>query len=110
MITIGKLFGDHCGIGYKGETSGSKTIFVKSGLLDDSINISMNESVEKSVSIRHPVATGKSVGDLRQKWNGKNFVPIFHFCGVKGHIRSRCFALMNFLKNYHDKSIYSRYF
>ena len=32
------------------------------------------------------VATGKSVSDVRQKQKGKIFVPICHFCGVKGHI------------------------
>ena len=29
---------------------------------------------------------------------------------MKGHIRPRCFTLMNFLKNYYDKTNYSRYF
>ena len=39
LITTGKSFGDHSGVGYKCESSGSKTSFVKSSLLDDSINI-----------------------------------------------------------------------
>ena len=45
LITTSKSFGDHGGVGYKGEYSGSKTIFIKSGLLDDSINISMKKAV-----------------------------------------------------------------
>ena len=43
FITNGKSFGDHSGIGYKGETSGSKTIFINSGLLYDSLNISVKK-------------------------------------------------------------------
>ena len=39
LITISKSFADYSGIGYKGETSGSKTIFINSGLLDDWLNI-----------------------------------------------------------------------
>ena len=50
LITTGKSFCDHCGIGFKGDTSGSKIVFVKSGLLDDSINIFMNESTVKSIT------------------------------------------------------------
>ena len=44
LITIGKSFGDHSGIGYKGETSSSKTVFINSGLLDDSLNISVKKT------------------------------------------------------------------
>ena len=39
LIITGKSFGDYGGVGYKGESSGSKIVFVKSDLLDDSINI-----------------------------------------------------------------------
>ena len=41
LITMGKSFGDHGGVGCKGESSGSKTVFIKSGLLHDSINVSV---------------------------------------------------------------------
>ena len=50
LITIGKSPGDHSGVGYKGESSGTKTIFVKSGLLNDSINVSIKKLVVKSVA------------------------------------------------------------
>ena len=46
LITIGKSFGDHGGIGYKSESSSSKTVFINSGLLDDSINISVKTCCE----------------------------------------------------------------
>ena len=86
LITTGKSFGDHGGVRYKSESSGSKTVFVKSGLLDDSINVSMKKPVEKFVATKQSVATSKSVSDFRQQQNGKIFIPICHFCGVKGHI------------------------
>ena len=38
MITSGKTFDYHSGIGFQGETSGYKTVFMKSGLLTDLIN------------------------------------------------------------------------
>ena len=46
LITTGKSFGDHGGIRYKGESSSSKTVFINSGLLDDSINISVKTCCE----------------------------------------------------------------
>ena len=91
LITTGKSFSDHSGVGYKGEPSGSKTIFIKSGLVDDSFNVSVKKSILKSVatenkfSIKQSVAISKSVSNSWQKSNGKIFVPICHFCGVKGH-------------------------
>ena len=45
-----------------------------------------------------------------KKRKNKSFVPICHFCGIKGHIRPRCFTLMNLLENNYDKTNYSRYF
>ena len=38
------------------------------------------------------------------------FFPIFHFCGVKGHIRPRYFNLMNFLENHYEKSNFTSCF
>ena len=116
LITSGKSFGDHSGVGSKGESFGTKTVFVKSGLLDDSVNVSINKSSVKSVAtesksvVKQSVVTGKSVSDSRQKRKGKNFVPICNFCGVKCHIRPRCFTLMTFLENNHKKTKFSRYF
>ena len=86
LITTGKSFGDHGGVGYKGESSSSKTVFVKSSLLDNSVNVSVKKPIEKLVATKQSIATGKSVSDFKQKQNGKIFVLICHFCGVKGHI------------------------
>ena len=65
MITTGKSFSDHSGVGYKGESSGSKTFFVKSDLLDDSINVSVKKPVVNSVATKKSVSIGKSESDLR---------------------------------------------
>ena len=100
LITTGKSFDDYNGIGYKVESSSSKTFFVKSGLLDDSINVSVRKPAVKFVetenksAVKQFVTTGKFVSHSWQKQKGKIFIPIFHFCGVKGHIRPRCFTLM----------------
>ena len=92
LITTGKSFSDHSGVGYKGESSGSKTVFVKSSLLDDFVNISYNKPAVKSVAtkskfvVKQSVAIGKSVKNFGQKRKGQLFVPFCNFCGVKGHI------------------------
>ena len=86
MITTGKSFGDHSGIGYKGKSSGSKTIFINFGLLDDSLNVSVIKPVVKYVATKQSIATDKSVSDVRQKWVNKSFILVCHFCGVRGHI------------------------
>ena len=65
LITTGKSFGDHSSVSYKGESSSSKIVFVKSSLLADSFNVLYNKSVMKSVAIESKstiqqyVATGK---------------------------------------------------
>ena len=38
IITSGKTFGNHNGIGFKGETFGFKIIFIKSSLLIDLVD------------------------------------------------------------------------
>ena len=95
-------------------------LFIKAGLLADSVNVSYNKNVVKFVVkivatenksvIQQSVATGKSTKKFGQKQKDKIFVPIYHFCGVKGHIRPRCFTLMNFLENHAEKTNFSRYF
>ena len=65
LITTSKSFGDHSGVGYRVESSSSKTIFVKSSFLDDSINVSVKKPVVKSVTTKRSVTTGKSVSDSR---------------------------------------------
>ena len=110
LITTGKSFGDHGGVGYKGESSGSKTIFVKSGLLNDSLNVSVKKSDVKSVATKQSIATGKCMSNIRQKQKDKVFVPIYHFCGVKCHIRPRCFTLINFRENNYKKTNFAKVF
>ena len=86
MITTSRSFSDHSGIGYKGESSGSKTIFINSGLLGDSLNVSVKKPAVKSIATKQHVATDKSMSDVRRKWVNKSFIHVCHFCGVRGHI------------------------
>ena len=65
LITTSKSFDDYGSVGYKGESSSSKTVFVKSGLLDDSFSVSVKKSVMKSVATKQSTATCKSVSDSR---------------------------------------------
>ena len=52
QVTSNKSFSDHNGIGYKGESSGFKAIFINSGLLDDSLNDSVKKPTMKSVATK----------------------------------------------------------
>ena len=52
MISPGKTFGDHSDIGFRGENSISKTVFIKSRLLTDLVDPS-----KKGKSIVSSVAT-----------------------------------------------------
>ena len=116
LITIGNSFGDRSGVGDKGESFGTKTVLIKSGLLADTIDVPNNKPIIKSIAtesksvVQQSVATGKLAKIYGQKRKCKNFVPVCHFYGVKGHIRPRCFTLMNFLKNNYLKTNFSRYF
>ena len=57
MITSSKTFGNQSGVGFKGDTSNSKTFFIKSGLLTNLIDPS-----KKGKSVINFVATeGKLV-------------------------------------------------
>ena len=67
LITTCKSFGHHSGISYKGKSSGTKLVFVKSGLLTNTIDVSYNKPIVKSVAkkskpaVQQHVATGKSI-------------------------------------------------
>ena len=52
LITTGKSFGDQSGIGYKGETSGSKIAFINSRLLDDALNVSVKKPIVRSIATK----------------------------------------------------------
>ena len=82
MIPLGKSSGDHNDVGFKGESSGTKIVFIKFGLLTESINTLNHKSV-----VLQFIATGKSAKFSGQKSKSKNVVPISHVCGIKGHRR-----------------------
>ena len=50
LITTGELFGDHSGVDHKGESSGVKTMFIKSGFLADCVDVSYNKPIVQSVA------------------------------------------------------------
>ena len=50
VITTDKSFGDHSDIGYKGESSDTKTVFVNACLLANSVDVSYNKLIVKSVA------------------------------------------------------------
>ena len=66
LITSDKSFGNHGGVGYKGESSGTKIMFIKSGLLVDLLMpqiISMlSDLLQQKISLLSSslVATGQS--------------------------------------------------
>ena len=69
LITTGKSLGDHNGVGYKGESSAIKTVFVKFDLLADCVNVSYNKHAVKSIAtesksvIQQSIATVKNSGE-----------------------------------------------
>ena len=68
LITSGKSFGDHSGIGFKGESSSIKTISIKSRLLVDSIDASNYKHVIRSIAIegKYAVYCNRSVSEIFQ--------------------------------------------
>ena len=85
MLNFGKLFGDKRGLGYINEfstPSSFETIFVK------------DVSTQEAPKFVHGLNLGFDSMNIVSK--GKlslpqsKFVPTYHRCGVKGHIRPRC--------------------
>ena len=49
----------------------------------------------------------KTTSQLDSKGKSQRFICTCHFCGIRGHIRPRCFTLMNFVK-YHYMVLFQR--
>ena len=79
ILTVGKVAGDHMGLGYKGESSSTKTIFVPAAKVEKP---EMNQKKTRTQSGTRSSAPGK-------KW-----VPVCHYCERVGHIRPRCFQYL----------------
>lgn len=54
--------------------------------------------MEKSTNV---VTQGKATGHSDSKGKFQRFIPPCYFCGVRGHIRTRYFTMMNFIKNHY---------
>ena len=85
-------------------------------MLANYVDVSYNKPVVQSIAteskstVKQSVVIDKSVSYSKQKRKGKICVHVCHFCGVKVHIRPRCFTLMTFLENNYEKTNFSRYF
>ena len=115
ILSVGKSSSDHKGLVFKGEHSKSKTVFVKSSVSNSGAGTSIDVAIQKPYVTTQNKITSPVIGNrtdvathvaTHQKSaasgsTGKydKFVPTCHFCGVKGHIKPRCFTLINFLKN-----------
>ena len=53
---------------------------------------------EKSINV---ATCGKIASQSNSKDKSLRFIPTCHFCGIRGHMRSRCFTIMNFGKNHY---------
>ncbi|KAI3461556.1 hypothetical protein Pfo_018219 [Paulownia fortunei] len=80
ILFIGKPCSHHHELGYIGESSTSKTIFVKEQKRVESI-------------------FDKSKKTIFQKPKPKRFISICHFYNLLGHIRPRCFRFKKALRN-----------
>ncbi|KAI3458659.1 hypothetical protein Pfo_015322 [Paulownia fortunei] len=80
ILSNGKPCSDHHGLGYTGESSTSKTIFVKE-----------TKSIQSIFD--------KNNKPIFQKSKSKRFIPIYHFCNLLEHIQPRCFKFKKALRN-----------
>lgn len=81
ILSIGKSCGDHHGLGYTGEVSSSKTVFVK-----------------VSTPLDYNSYPSKKSKPTPPKHKRRRFIPTCHYHGFKGHIRPRCFKYQNALE------------
>ena len=103
ILSVGKKVGDYSGLESNGSESSRKTVFVKS--MNYPSVVSTNRAAGKSHAAEKTelpsVATDLQLKKISPKRNIEHFVPVCHFCGMKGHIRPKCFSLLNlFKKNY----------
>ncbi|XP_062086925.1 uncharacterized protein LOC133793633 [Humulus lupulus] len=95
----------HIGLGASSSQKVQKTVFVSAGLLAP--ESSAPTGIVSDSTENKPVVTEKRFTGRKNKGKNTVFIPTCHFCGRKGHIRPRCFTLMNFAKNkYFEKSNY----
>ena len=87
----------HIGLGASCSQKVQKTVFVSTGLLTP--ESSAPTVIEAVPTGKKTVTTGKRFTDRKNKGKHTVFIPTCHFCGRKGHIRPKCFTLMNFAKN-----------
>ena len=94
ILSLGKVAGDHAGLGYTGIRSYPKTIFVQA---TNSFN--PQEAKKQKSEILNMKFEEKS---LKRKW-----IPRCHYCNLLGHIRPHCFTYLADLRKMSNKNIHS---
>ena len=85
------------GLGSNGSQSKGKTVFVPAKTLNDcELTLQVPDTSTSRVESSKQVQKGKNSMSFERT---KRFIPTCHFCGVKGHIRPKCFTMMNCLKS-----------
>ena len=93
ILTTGKTAGNHMGLGYIGESSNSKTVFVPAAKVE---KIEVNQR-----------KTGTQTG-ARAVTPGKKWIPVCHYCERSGHIRPRCFQYLADLRKISESKQHGR--
>ncbi|XP_062087212.1 uncharacterized protein LOC133794053 [Humulus lupulus] len=105
ILSAGKKAGDYSGLGSNGSESSRKTVFVKS--MNYPTVVPTNHFARTSHYVEttklSSVLTDLQLKKIYPKRKIGQFVPFCHFCGMKGHIRPKCFSLLNLFKNNYVK-------
>ena len=88
ILTVGKAAGDHEGLGYKGKSSGMKTVFVTI------IKVEKLEVIQRNNRTHFGIRFGAST----RKW-----VPVCHYGERVEHIRPHCFQCLAHLRKFDKK-------
>lgn len=87
ILTFGKHGRDHQGLDYQNKISSNYNIvFMKPSHIEP---------------IQQNICQGNTLDLYSSNFQGKAkmFVPNYHFCNIKVHIRPSCFKFMKFLRN-----------
>ena len=93
ILTIGKTAGNHMGLGYMGESSNSKTVFVPAA------KVEKTEVNQRKTGTQ----TGAQAVTPSKKW-----IPVCHYCERSGHIRPRCFQYLADLRKISESKQHGR--
>ena len=92
ILTVGKAASDRVGLGYTGESSGSKTVFVPAAQVKKLEVVRKNSGTHSRTYIRTPVkkVVEKNTGShsrICTKTPSRKWIPTCHYYKRIGHIR-----------------------